>query len=136
MVDKDKLANLLNGGTIRRGQGVRLSTDVGPEGGTSQLVSSNTAAGAIGLDTTTSQKRENTKSHSRNSANSHKRIIAKTHKNGTTISQNHPLKRVNRGYMLREDLIRELKMIAARDGRNLYEVMEEALEKYLKAQTQ
>lgn len=40
-------------------------------------------------------------------------------------------KRVNRGYALREDLIREYKVLAAKDGRKLYEVMEEALEEYL-----
>ena len=40
-------------------------------------------------------------------------------------------KRVNRGYALREDLIQELKIIAVREDRNLYQVMEEAFEQYL-----
>lgn len=40
-------------------------------------------------------------------------------------------KRVNRGYALREDLIKELKLIAVREDRNLYQVMEEAIEQYL-----
>jgi hypothetical protein len=40
-------------------------------------------------------------------------------------------KRVNRGYALREDLIKELKLIAVREDRNLYQVMEEAFERFL-----
>ena len=40
-------------------------------------------------------------------------------------------KRVNRGYMLREDLILDCKRIALEDGRKLYEVMEEALAEYV-----
>jgi hypothetical protein len=40
-------------------------------------------------------------------------------------------KRVNRGYALREDLIKELKLIAVYEDRNLYQVMEEAIEQYL-----
>ena len=40
-------------------------------------------------------------------------------------------KRVNRGYKLREDLIKELKLIAVYEDRNLYQVMEEAIEQYL-----
>jgi hypothetical protein len=40
-------------------------------------------------------------------------------------------RRVNRGYALREDLIKELKIIAVREDRNLYQVMEEAFEQYL-----
>lgn len=40
-------------------------------------------------------------------------------------------KRVNRGYALREDLIKELKIIAVQEDRNLYQVMEQAIEEYL-----
>jgi hypothetical protein len=40
-------------------------------------------------------------------------------------------RRVNRGYALREDLIKECKVLAAQNGRKLYEVMESALEEYL-----
>jgi hypothetical protein len=40
-------------------------------------------------------------------------------------------KRVNRGYKLREDVIKELKLIAVYEDRNLYQVMEEAIEQYL-----
>lgn len=40
-------------------------------------------------------------------------------------------KRVNRGYKLREDLIKQCKRVALEEDRNLYDVMEEALERYL-----
>lgn len=40
-------------------------------------------------------------------------------------------KRVNRGYKLREDLIKRCKIIAVEEDRKLYEVMEEALALYL-----
>jgi len=39
--------------------------------------------------------------------------------------------RVNRGYKLREDLIKACKRMALEEDRHLYEVMEEALEVYL-----
>jgi hypothetical protein len=41
-------------------------------------------------------------------------------------------KRVNRGYKLREDLIKACKRVALETDRTLYAVMEEALEEYLK----
>ncbi len=40
-------------------------------------------------------------------------------------------KRVSRGYMLREDLIKALKKLAVDTDKKLYEVMEEAIEEYL-----
>lgn len=40
--------------------------------------------------------------------------------------------RSTRGFRLRADLVRELKLLAAREDRKLYEVMEEALEEYLR----
>ncbi len=39
--------------------------------------------------------------------------------------------RVNRGYALREDYVKQLKRIAVEEDRKLYEVMEEALAQYL-----
>jgi hypothetical protein len=39
--------------------------------------------------------------------------------------------RVNRGYKLREDLIDECKHLAITQKRNLYEIMEDAIEDYL-----
>jgi hypothetical protein len=42
------------------------------------------------------------------------------------------IKRVNRGYKLREDLIKACKHIALDQERKLYEVMEDALAEYVK----
>jgi hypothetical protein len=42
--------------------------------------------------------------------------------------------RVNRGYKLREDLIKECKRIALDENRNLYEVMEQALSEFIERQ--
>jgi hypothetical protein len=41
-------------------------------------------------------------------------------------------RRIKRGYELREDLVKAFKMIAAQEDRKIYEVMEEALEQYIK----
>jgi uncharacterized protein YijF (DUF1287 family) len=41
------------------------------------------------------------------------------------------VKRINRGYMLREDLIKALKKLAVDTDKKLYEVMEAAIEEYL-----
>jgi hypothetical protein len=44
--------------------------------------------------------------------------------------------RINRGYALREDLVRACKVAAIEDGKKLYQVMEAALEQYLAARDQ
>ncbi len=114
MADKSKqnLANMLSGDApkpqIRRGAPVRLSTDTTPPAAETQ---------------------ERTIAASQNSeiAQSQKRTIAET--------RNEP-KRVNRGYMLREDLIKGFKRLAVEEDRKLYEVMEEALEEYLARRAQ
>ncbi len=54
---------------------------------------------------------------------------AKTHER--TIASPQQYKRVNRGYKLREDLIKECKRLALEQDKMLYEVMEEALTAYL-----
>ena len=83
---------------LRRGQGMRLSTDVPNE----------------------DDERHSAQTHESENALSHQRTSAK----------NEPV-RVNRGYKLREDLIKACKRIALEEDRHLYEVMEEALEAYL-----
>ncbi len=92
--DKDKLSQLLGNDpskpTIRRGQGVRLSTD------------------------------------------SEQSVVPSAHERRVTVPE---IKRVNRGYTLREDYIKALKRIALEDGRKLYEVMDEALAAYIQAHT-
>lgn len=62
----------------------------------------------------------------RESATSHNRTIAQSHQTGSSEP-----KRVNRGYKLREDLIKRCKRLALDEERNLYEIMEDALEEYL-----
>ncbi|MGH2495781.1 MAG: hypothetical protein ACRDIV_13870 [Ktedonobacteraceae bacterium] len=57
-------------------------------------------------------------------------IISKTHNRINAVSQDKP-KRVNRGYMLREDIIKQCKLLALQQGKALYEVMEAALTEYL-----
>lgn len=50
-----------------------------------------------------------------------------------TVTEDEPqVIRVNRGYKLREDLIKECKRIAIDDDKHLYDVMEEALVEYIK----
>ena len=100
MASKDKLANLLSevpkpSGPIKRGQGVRLSTEATPQ--------------------EPPQRPESATSHSRTNAPSHRSEVV----------------RVNRGYKLREDLIKACKRLALDTDRNLYEVMEEALREHL-----
>ena len=122
MADKDKLASMLGGDAqkppIRRGQGVRLSTEAPPaaEG------QKRTNAASQNSEIAETQKRTNAASQNSEIAASQERTNAET--------QQKP-KRVNRGYMLREDLIRNMRVLAVQEGRNLYEVMEEALEAYL-----
>jgi hypothetical protein len=87
---------------IRRGQPVRLSTEDAPAAETRE----------------------------RTSASSHGSEIAGTQKRTSAGTQGEP-KRVNRGYALREDLIKDFKHLAVEEDRKLYEVMEEALEEYL-----
>lgn len=107
MADKSKqdlAAGLASSGakpTIRRGTGMRLSTEA--------------ASDAETQDRTIAQSQNSEIAQSQNSES------AKTQ----------GPKRVNRGYMLREDLIKEFKLIAVHEDRNMYEVMEQALEEYL-----
>ena len=67
-------------------------------------------------------------SHESDNAPSHHRTIAPSHHSDSATDD---AKRVNRGYKLREDLIKSLKRVALEEDRLLYEVMEEALVEYL-----
>ncbi len=100
MAKKDELSNMLTGEsprpTIRRGQGVRLSTEGEPP------------APPPEQPVAPSQHRTN----------------APPRRGGDAV-------RVNRGYKLREDLIKACKRLALETDRPLYEVMEEALSDYL-----
>lgn len=61
-----------------------------------------------------------------------KKVIAETRER-YTLANEAPI-RVNRGYKLREDLIKACKRVALEQNRTLYEVMEQALEEYLDRQ--
>lgn len=99
------LANNTTKPAIQRGAGVRLSTDVN------------------GIAET--QESENTSSQNRISAESQNRSKKKVQDDHT---------RINRGYTLREDIVAEYKVLAARSGRPMYELMERALAAYLREQ--
>jgi hypothetical protein len=182
MADKSKqsLANMLGGEAkkpeIRRGRGVRLSTEVeAPTNEETQDRSSAVSresenAEMRGHTHANTQDRRNAETHdSRNAemrehthANTQDRRNAETHDSGNAEMREHThantqdrrsaesqnsenagvqerrnaevskeWKRVNRGYMLREDLIKSIKRLALEEDRKLYEVMEEALEEYL-----
>ena len=62
------------------------------------------------------EKKSEEKSHNRTFAQSHQNTIV----------------RINRGYKLREDIIKDLKKLATDSNKKLYEVMEEAMLDYLK----
>jgi len=102
MAGKRDLSTLLSAEgakpALRRGQGMRLSTDG--------------ADGRVGMEDAQTHEDENALSHQR------------------TRAKIEPL-RVNRGYKLREDLIKACKRIALEEDRHLYAVMEEALAAYL-----
>jgi hypothetical protein len=68
--------------------------------------------------------------------------VAESQNHETAESQNRTehtvpaVVRINRGYALREDLVRACKVAAIEDGKKLYQVMEAALEQYLAARAQ
>jgi|GEM_PF-1648175 len=126
---KQDLSDMLGGDplkpAIRRGQGLRLSTEAPaaePQERSIAASQSSEAAASQSSDFAASQSSDFAASQSSDFATSQKRRNAET--------QRGP-KRVNRGYMLREDLIKDFKRLAVEEDRKLYEVMEEALEQYL-----
>ena len=118
---KQDLSDMLGGDplkpAIRRGQGLRLSTEA-------------PAAEPQERSIAASQSSEAAASQSSDFAASQSSDFATSQKRRNAETQRGP-KRVNRGYMLREDLIKDFKRLAVEEDRKLYEVMEEALEQYL-----
>ncbi len=111
MSGKRKLEDLLSQEgqlEIRRGQGVRLSTEQSVPAHSMQTIA----------------PVEDAKSHHRKNASSHQ----------IDMQPEEKVQRVNRGYKLREDLIRNYKRLALDRGQHLYEVMEAALQEYLDRQ--
>ncbi len=92
---------------LRRGAGMRLSHEDSVAPGTPEET----------------QKRRN--------AETQKRRNAETPNPAQQDAVSPPFKRVNRGYQLREDLIKQLRRIALDEDRTLYAVMEEAFEEYV-----
>jgi hypothetical protein len=78
---------------------------------------------------------DNAPAHLGTIAETQERIIAPTQESESAIKPPEPKQlepeRVNRGYKLREDLIKSMKRIALEEDRKLYEVMEEAMTQYL-----
>jgi len=105
---------------------MRLSTEApGEQDG----VPVSTASGAE------TQQRESAEAQERINAEAQERINAEAQERSSAKSQKADdapkPKRINRGYQLREDLVKALKRVALDEDRNLYEVMEEAFEQYL-----
>jgi hypothetical protein len=107
---------------LRRGGGMRLST----EGAADAETQNSEIASSQDSEIASSQNRKTAKTQDSEIASSQKRETAKTQ----------GPKRINRGYMLREDLVKEFKLIAVREDRNMYEVMEQALQEYLERRRQ
>jgi hypothetical protein len=60
------------------------------------------------------------------------KIDEKSHFRTNAQSHQNTIVRVNRGYKLREDIIKDMKILATNSDKKLYEVMEEAMLDYLK----
>ncbi len=162
MASKKELDDLLGSGSppqkpvIRRGQGLKLSTDgqteeipateeKQPASSRTQPASENNTIDLTlqppieetitslspqpSPETSTATKPASTESQKRTKAKSQNRTSAKSQKSSANLPVR--LKRVNRGYKLREDLIKACKRIALEEDRKLYEVMEEALATYV-----
>ncbi len=120
MPAKKDLAGLLGGGgdtplpEIRRGQGMRLSTEQDHPQGQDDRTNAET------------QDRTNAETQDRTNAETQDRTNAQSRKGAPEARV-----RINRGYALREDLVKDLKRVALDEDRKLYEVMDEALEQYL-----
>lgn len=136
MATKKELDGLLGGDdnpkkpAIRRGQGLRLSTESQPETLPQETDQDNKQPSE---DTIATQSPSSEQSQNRTKAKSHFRTSAKV-PSRADLPVRH--KRVNRGYKLREDLIKACKRIALEEDRKLYEVMEEALAQYVAQKTQ
>ena len=136
MATKKELDGLLGGDDspkkpiIRRGQGLRLSTESQPETLQQKPDQDNKQPPEEPI---TMQSPSPEQTNQRTNAISQNRTSAKVRNRADLPVR---LKRVNRGYKLREDLIKACKRIALEEDRKLYEVMEEALAQYVAQKTQ
>ena len=131
---------------IRRGQGIRLSTDVPPDAPSTSAPSlppqqehaeeGNTDESAQVHNRTSAQahKLESTQEHKLQSAQVHESVPPPSRTRTTAAPER--VTRVSQGQRLRADLVKQLKRIAVEEDRKLYEVMEEALEQYIERHQQ
>lgn len=147
MPDKRKLDDLLaqqySPPPIRRGEGVKLSTDLLPAEVPSPAEEQPILAAAPTNETGDAQGHKRTRAQTYNttratanegtSAQRPRASNAQTHKrtNAQVPIEAERVTRVSQGQRLRVDLIRALKQIALDDNRKLYQVMEEAIEEYV-----
>lgn len=111
---------------IRRGRGMQLSTEPQADAETQERINAAT------------QESEIAKSQSSEIVETHNSDDAKVQEGENAVSQDSEKakdkpkwKRVNRGYTIRDDLIKTLKRLALDDERNMYELMEDALQEYI-----
>ena len=133
---------------IRRGQGIRLSTDVPPDAPATpesslppdhERPAGNIDESAQVHNRTTAQshKLESTQEHKLQSAQIHEPTPPSTHtRTPAPPAAAERVTRVSQGQRLRADLVKQLKRIAVDEDRKLYEVMEEALEQYIERHQQ
>lgn len=117
MADKKKLTDMLPNSpqppVIRRGQGFRLSTDA-PSPTTSEL----------SVTTEETEKRGNEEIEKRGNEEIEKRTLV--------VPKREKVERVKPGYEIRKDLLQAVKRLAIDEDRFNYEIVEEALEEYLR----
>ncbi len=132
MAGKKNLDDMLAQGTarpmIRRGQGIRLSTDASsdersPED--SSAAPTQERPHAHEQASRHAQKPESAQAQKLESAQNSKRTSAQDRDAPERVT------RVSQGQRLRVDLVKHLKRIAVEEDRKLYEVMEEAIEQYI-----
>ncbi len=125
MAGKKNLDDMLTQDTskppIRRGQGIRLSTDT-------PLDASGSAPSPPAMAEVSSS--ESAQVRTQENAQASKRTSAQSHDVPERIA------RVSQGQRLRVDLVKQLKRIAVEEDRKLYEVMEEAIALYLERRRQ
>ena len=130
MATKEDLDKLFDGDipkpTIRRGQGLKLSTESSPP---DQVETDQDKIQPVEEMEEQTDPVISLEALLSDQVNTNKEPTEKKTISLADLPVRH--KRVNRGYKLREDLIKRCKMIAVEENRKLYEVMEEALALYL-----
>ncbi|MDP9310145.1 MAG: hypothetical protein M3R24_04500 [Chloroflexota bacterium] len=141
MAGKKNLDDMLTQDTskppIRRGQGIRLSTDT-PLDASGSAPSPPAMAEVSSTESAQVRKQENAQASKSESAQVRNQENAQASKRTSAQSHDVPerIARVSQGQRLRVDLVKQLKRIAVEEDRKLYEVMEEAIALYLERRRQ